>query len=116
MKNSYFETLIPELATRAERATLGRLGFSNPALRAHLRNVFAREIGSPGSYLGAPVFEATFGWQPAQVSMDRLAGNLLSERTISAMDQPPKDNEGKESEYRFSRDAFPYQHQLDAWR
>jgi ATP-dependent helicase YprA (DUF1998 family) len=113
MTKSYFEALIPELATRAERATLGRLGFSNPALRAHLREMFARQIGTPGSYLGEPVFEATFGWQPAAVSMGQLAGNLLSERTISAMDQPPV---GVESGYRFPRDAFPYQHQLDAWR
>ncbi|WP_341678712.1 DEAD/DEAH box helicase [Niveibacterium sp. SC-1] len=113
MTSSYFENLIPELATRAERATLGRLGFSNPALRAHLRDVFARQIGSPGSYLGEPVFEATFGWQPAEVSMHQLIGDLLSERTVAAMDRPPG---GDDSGYRFPRDAFPYQHQLDAWR
>lgn len=113
MTNQYFEALIPELATRAERATLGRLGFSNPALRAHLRDVFARQIGSPGSFLGQPVFEATFGWQPAQISMGQLGGDLLSVRTIAAMDKPPG---GDDSGYRFPRDAFPYQHQLDAWR
>lgn len=113
MTKNYFENLIPELSSRAARATLGRLGFSNPALRAHLQQVFSRQIGTPGSYLGEPVFEATFGWQPAEVSLQQLAGGLLSERLVNALDQPPG---GNDSGYRFPRNAFPYQHQLEAWR
>lgn len=112
MNSRYFQDLIPELATRAGRASISRLGFSSPALRAYLHHIFAQGIGTPGSYLGDPVFEATFGWQSAKVSMAQLSGSLFSERTISAMDQPP---EGAKSNYRFPKDFFPYQHQLDAW-
>lgn len=112
MKSSFFASLLPELATRASRATLGRLGFSNAALRAHLADTFAGKIGSPGSYIGEPVFEATFGWEQADQSMAQLSTGLLSRATVDAMDQPPG---GKDSAYRFPRDASPYRHQLQAW-
>ncbi|GAA5172378.1 DEAD/DEAH box helicase [Viridibacterium curvum] len=115
MKNSYFAELLPELATRASRATLGRLGFSNPALRRFLSEAFSREIGAPGSYIGEPVFEATFGWEQADKTLAQLSADLLTPKTVAALDQPPKDKDGRDSSYRFPRDAFPYKHQLEAW-
>ena len=36
---AYFSNLLPELATRAARATVSRLGFSNPALRQYLNRL-----------------------------------------------------------------------------
>ncbi len=112
MKKQYFSSLLPELSTRASRATVSRLGFSNQALRTHLRELFSRRFGEPGSFLGDSVFEATFGWEPADRTMGSLSPTLLTHSLIAAMDKPT----GSEaSDYRFPRDIAPYKHQLEAW-
>ena len=112
MKKQYFSSLLPELSTRAARATVSRLGFSSPELRAYLSELFSRGFGEPGSFLGDPVFEATFGWEPADRTMVALSPALLSPSLIGAMDKPM----GSEaSDYRFPRDIAPYKHQLEAW-
>ena len=88
------------------------LGFSNQALRAHLREAFASAYGEQGSFLGDPVFEATFGWAPADKSLGELSGSLLCPSLVAALNEPPG---GKDSEYRFAVGTRPYQHQLEAW-
>lgn len=113
MTQPYFASLLPELASRAARATVSRLGFSNAPLRGHLMDVFSRGFGERGAFLGEPVFEATFGWQSASQPMSSLAGTLLHPELIAAMDEPPG---GKNSEYRFAKDASPYEHQIAAWQ
>ena len=113
MKHTYFASLLPELAKRSSRATLSKLGFSNVPLRRHLQEVFAKGFGEEGSFLGTPVFEATFGWTQAESSMESLSKNLLHPRLVAAMDQPWGES-GRE--YRFPYDAKPYRHQLTAWK
>lgn len=113
MKQEYFSTLLPELAVRAARATVGRLGFSSPPLRRFLFERFAEPFGHPGSFLGDPVFEATYGWATNEKTMEQLAEDLLTPSLVVAMDQPP---EGQRSEYRFAKTTKPYVHQVDAWR
>ena len=113
MSTPYFASLLPEMAKRSARATLSKLGFSNVPLRRHLQDVFASGLGYEGSFVGMPVFEATFGWTPAAPEMDDLAKDLLHPRLVAAMDKPWGEA-GKE--YRFPRDARPYSHQLTAWR
>lgn len=112
MKSQFFSSLLPELSIRATRATIGMLGFSNPALRAHLNEVFSRPYGKTGSFLGDPVFEATFGWSPADRTLASLAPDLLPQSLLEAMENPPG---GKDSEYRFASSQTPYRHQLEAW-
>lgn len=112
MKNLYFSTLLPELATRATRATVSRLGFSNPALRAHLTELFSASYGEKGCFLGDPVFEATFGWEEAAAKMENLAPSLLTPSLVDALDKP---GGGKSEDYRFPKTAYPYRHQLEAW-
>ena len=122
----YFTRLLPQLAERSSSAILGRLGFSHPPLYRHLSAVFEQPFGAPGSLLAAPSFEATFGWETAGVRMRELAGDLLSDRLVDAMDNPPDvDNERcpernaqrrrEAHPYRFGRDRHPYRHQLQAW-
>ena len=113
MDNQFFSTLLGELNVRASRATVNRLGFSSPQLREHLMNIFTQEFGQPGSFLGDPVFEATFGWQTDQSTMADLAPELLSPDLIKAMDMPL---DGKNSPHRFPKTAKPYRHQVAAWR
>ena len=112
MQSNYFSSLLPELSTRAARATISKLGFSNPPLRRHLLDVFARGYGEPGCFLGDPVFEATFGWKQADTTMAVLAKTLLHPDLVDAMDKPWGDNA---KEYQFPRTGRPYTHQLVAW-
>ncbi len=103
----YFSSLLPELATRAARATISTLGFSNPALRQYLSDRFSVELGEPGCFVGEPVFEATFGWESANIRFDALAPSLLSRSLVHALDQ--------ESNERYPHDRQPHRHQLEAW-
>ena len=113
MQPNYFASLLPELTTRAARATISKLGFSNQPLRKHLLEAFARGYGETGCFLGDPVFEATFGWQQADATMDALAGGMLHPDLVNAMDKPWGENA---KEYRFPRQARPYTHQMTAWK
>lgn len=113
MKPFYYSKLLPDMAERAKYATVSRLGFSNPALRKHLLNEFNAPFGHSGSFLGDPVFEATFGWEASAQTMASLAGSLLSPALVDAMDTPPKE---LRDDYRFPKSATPYVHQLQAWR
>ncbi len=113
MKPFYYSKLLPEMASRSKYATVSRLGFSNTALRSHLLETFSVPFGREGSFLGDPVFEATFGWKAAKEKMGDLAGNLLSVAIVDAMDSPPKD---LRADYRFPHDASPYLHQLQCWQ
>ena len=109
----YFSTLLPELATRAARATVSRLGFSNAALRQHLTELFSANLGEPGCFVGEPVLEATFGWQPADRTLASLSPELLHPKLVEALDSPYGVNA---ESYRFAKEARPYKHQLEAWR
>ena len=100
---AYFSNLLPELSTRAARATVSRLGFSNPALRQYLNERFSVGLGQPGCFVGEPVFEATFGWKAADQTLDALSPSLLSPRVLDALDCPAGT---QSSSYRFARDAF----------
>lgn len=113
MHSKFFTKLLPELSTRAARATLGRLGFSNPPLRRHLLKLFASGYGEAGCFLGDPVFEATFGWQQAASSMSHLAKSLLHPDVVAAMDKPWGE---RGHEYQFPKSSHPYTHQLTAWQ
>lgn len=113
MKSHYFSELLTELGTRAARATVSRLGFSNNSLRAYLERVFSSSYGSKGSFVGDPVFEATFGWEEADESLSQLSGELLAPALVDALDRPGGDIK---SSFRFPRQAHPYSHQLEAWR
>lgn len=109
---AYFSSLLPELATRAARATVSRLGFSNPALRRYLGDRFSANLGEPGCFVGEPVFEATYGWETSGQTLASLSPTLLSPKLVAALDRP---SGSQGSAYRFARDAMPYRHQVKAW-
>ncbi|WP_318557060.1 DEAD/DEAH box helicase [Geobacter anodireducens] len=109
---SYFSILIRELGQRAARAFISKFSPVSTPLRLHLHDVFERPPGETGSFLADPVFEASFGWQQASMTMQELAGTLLNKRLVTAMDTPPKDL----AEQRFGADWHPYTHQVTAWK
>ncbi|MCZ6803087.1 MAG: DEAD/DEAH box helicase [Proteobacteria bacterium] len=108
-----FHQLIKQLNRRSCRAVMGQLGFRNLVLNNALNELFSKHCGQSGSFLADPVFEATFGWEIVSENMEELAGQLLSEQLIDALDNPPKD---LAEDYRFRRDLIPYMHQLKSWR
>lgn len=110
----FYTSLAEQLTRRATRSMLGLTGFRNDALREHLRERFGQDPGIAGSFLADPVFEATFGWQQANVTMGDLDGKLINTKLLLALDQPQK----KEliEDYTFPLDRHPYQHQLEAWQ
>lgn len=113
MNFDYYSGLLPLLSERAKLATIGRLGFSNTALRRYLSNVFSRPHGQEGAFLGDPAFEAVFGWRKASVTMGDLSGTLLTSELVQAMDKPPAE---LRKDYRFDRQRQPYEHQVTAWK
>ena len=112
MSPKYFSALLSELRTRAARSTIGVLGFSNPPLRRFLLELFSSDFGKPGSFVGDPVFEATFGWKLSDTSMSELSGNLLHPDVVKSMDKPWG---ASSKNYEFKKAAKPYTHQLEAW-
>ena len=113
-RTSFYTTLIEQLGRRAARAVLGLCGFRNDALRKYLHARFDREAGMPGALLADPVFEAGFGWQPAERTLGGLEGKLLHPALVGALREPQK--KGLSEDYSFPARRRPYRHQLDAWR
>ena len=111
---SFYTTLIEQLGRRATRAVLGLCGFRNDALREYLHALFDREAGMPGAFLADPVFEAGFGWQPAERTLGGLEGKLLHPALVGALREPQK--KGLSEDYSFPARRRPYRHQLEAWR
>lgn len=119
MDHQYFSKLLPQLADRSRSAALSRLGFSHAPLYRHLSELFSRPYGETGSFLADPTFEATFGWRESDKKMFDLAGNLLCEEIVDALDKPPREKSKngtlRDNEYRIPLDRSPYAHQLKSW-
>lgn len=112
MTTTYFSQLLPILSDRSRLAATSWYRFANAPLRRHMNELFDRPFGEEGSFLADPAFEAVFGWRSGEKRMNDLAGDLLSESLVKAMDKPPKE---LADDYRFPRDQRPYFHQIRAW-
>jgi DEAD/DEAH box helicase domain-containing protein len=113
-RTPFYTTLIEQLGRRATRAVLGLCGFRNDALREYLRALFDREAETPGAFMADPVFEAGFGWQPAERTLGGLEGKLLHPSLVRALREPQK--RGLSEDYSFPARRRPYRHQLEAWQ
>lgn len=109
----YIAPLIGELVQRAQRATLGFLGLTQPSVRALLARQLMADPGAPGSQLADPVFEPTFGWTESAQTVDQLAGGLLHPRLVRCLANPPA---LLAKDYTFPTSRAPYAHQLEAWQ
>src|SRR5438093_565534 len=86
----FFASLAEQLNRGATRAALGLLSFRSDPLREYLREVFQSAPGTGDSFLADPVFEAGFGWRPAEVLLGGLSGRLLHPDVVKALDKPAK--------------------------
>jgi DEAD/DEAH box helicase domain-containing protein len=106
----YFSELVKQASSRAQEASLSVFGISNPDLREHIKNQLDVPTGTGEALLAAPLFEHTFGWEPATTTMEDLSGNLLSKAVVDALDSKKNDR------YRFNADFSPFTHQLESWQ
>ncbi|WP_420935490.1 DEAD/DEAH box helicase [Alteromonas sp. A081] len=112
MDNNYFSSLTKDLVNRSANSTIGLLNIANEPLTSLLKVKFNSTPGEPGCLLGDPVFEGKFGWKEADMTMQKLSGNLLAPSLVKAMENPPKD---LKKDYEFSSKWSPYTHQVEAW-
>ena len=104
----YFTHLLKQLESRSIQATVSTLGIRHPSLREHLFNVLA-DSHHKTSVLAEPVFEALFPWEPGDKKLEALRDEFsLRTSLIDAMETKNK--------YRFSKDWYPYKHQVEAWK
>ncbi|MBT5229417.1 MAG: DEAD/DEAH box helicase, partial [Methylococcales bacterium] len=109
----YFQPLFKQLSDRGTSSSISGLQIANKPLRHHISTMLSQEMGAAGGLLGDPVFEATFPWKNADLTLNDLSGQLLEPTLVEALDQPPKEYK---AEYRFPKNLRPYTHQLAAWR
>lgn len=112
MPLSYFSRLFPRLQDRIRQDVPSTLPLNNDSLRRCLDSMLTCAPGEKGSLTGDPAFEATFGWQQSDVSMDELKGKLLDKRLVRCLSNPPEE---LRQDYEFPLSRRPYTHQLAAW-
>lgn len=113
IERPYFAELGTRLGRRATRAVLGLKSLRSDPLRNYLASRLDKLPGEDGAFLADPVFEATFGWKPADRTIGDLEGAFLHPSLVEALARPAK--AGDSDDYAFPRDRYPYQHQLTAW-
>lgn len=106
----YFRDLVEQSSSRAKQASLSILRITDEALHQHLEELLSDQIGGNNSFLADPIFEQTFAWEKANPRMEDLAGDLLDEELLLALDE--KEN----GRYRFNIEWKPYKHQLESWQ
>ncbi len=104
--NNYYQNIYNLISKRSVEATVSMLGITNKELRQHLVQELSTQIDDK-SFLANPVFEAMFGWEKSEETMNTLAGRLLLPSLVEAMD--------KAKGHRFGSDWYPFNHQLIAW-
>lgn len=106
----YYSDLLEQACQRTKESTLSVLGISDPELREHLAEQMSQLPGGKFSFLAPPVFEHTFAWKQAQVTMSDLSGKLLAKSVVNALDA---ESNGR---YRFGKEFKPFEHQLKSWK
>lgn len=104
-----FETL-SRLRQRMAEAIIAQSGVRDPALAAQLRHVLSR-ADSDGALIPSPILEGAFPFEPADMVLQDLSGNILASATVDAL---AGDDTGRG--YSFPRQRRPYLHQVKAWR
>jgi DEAD/DEAH box helicase domain-containing protein len=135
-----FTHLYNDLSSVTAQAVINRLQLKSAPLRLFLQHEFEVNFGQANDFLTQPVFEATFGWQPAGDGND-LNGlvnqGLLTQSLVHNLAYPPvpypeekKDfiayqkrgigperwDKNIQEDYEWPKSRKPYQHQLDAWK
>ena len=107
MTASHLHQTLCRLSSRAASSVVARGRIASPALNAVLLRRLSALPGEADALLADPVFEAARSWEPADCTLDDLAGGLLHRELVTALDEA--------EEERMPRDRHPWSHQLAAW-
>ncbi|MDE0305581.1 MAG: DEAD/DEAH box helicase [Albidovulum sp.] len=107
MTESHLHITLSRLSSRAASSVVARSRIASPALNAVLLRRLSAFPGQSDALLADPVFEAARDWEPADCTLDDLAGGLLHSDLVAALDEA--------TEERMPRDRRPWSHQLAAW-
>ncbi len=110
----FYESVSDRITRGSARAILGLRGFRNPVLREFLTERFLQSPGDEAALLADPVFEAAFGWEPADCTLGDLQGKLLHGELIKALTHPAQ--KGLTEDYSFPLQRAPYRHQIESWQ
>jgi DEAD/DEAH box helicase domain-containing protein len=109
-KSSGYANILTRINDRAADAILSKGRINSKSLSAALSQRLHGSAGRPDAFVGDPFFEAARIWQRADCSLDDLAGGMLEEDLVAALDGAPT-----RSWPRRGDDVAPYLHQLRAW-
>ena len=117
LKTSGYSVILERVNDRAADAVIGRGRVRSRALRAELAARLHGQAGQPDAFVADPVFEAARDWLRADQCLDDLAGDMLEEDLVAALDRK-KLADGNDNTRRWPRrgdNVAPYVHQLRAW-
>ena len=115
---SGFDEVLSQVTRRAGDAVLAKGRARSQALRADLARRLSGAAGSPDAFVADPVLEAARVWKRADAALDDLAGDMLEEDLVAALDSTRRPD-GRENDRRWPRSGetvAPYLHQLQAWK
>lgn len=135
-----FTSLYQDLSSVTSQAVINRLQLKSTPLRKFLEREFQVKFGKGNDFFAQPVFEATFGWEPAPKTESLIGlkeAGFLASSLVSNLAYPPMpvpENEKQladyesrnidesrwagdiQEDYTWPVDRPPYQHQINAWR
>tara|TARA_R100000789_G_scaffold8576_1_gene12690 strand:+ start:14617 stop:20676 length:6060 start_codon:yes stop_codon:yes gene_type:complete len=117
LPRSGYDTILARINDRAADAVLGKGRVRSRSLRADLSSRLHGQAGGPDAFVADPVFEAARVWERADRCLDELAGGMLEEELVAALDRETR-LDGAPNDRRWPRrgdDVAPYLHQLRAW-
>lgn len=117
LPSSGYNAILTHVNDRAADAILGKGRMRSRSLRAALSAQLHGQAGAPGAFVADPVFEAARVWERAEMCLDDLAGDMLEEDLVAALDREVK-VDGTRNDRRWPRrgeDVAPYLHQHLAW-
>lgn len=117
LPSSGYDAILARVNDRAADAVIGKGRVQSRSLRADLSARLHGQAGGPDAFVADPVFEAARVWERADTCLDDLAGGMLEEDLVAALDRRTL-LDGTPNERRWPRrgdDVAPYLHQLRAW-
>ncbi|WP_192965949.1 DEAD/DEAH box helicase [Phycobacter azelaicus] len=117
LHHSGYAEALARVNNRAADAVVGKGRVRSNALRKEISQRLHGEPGRPEAFVTDPGLEAARIWERASVCLDDLAGQLLEEDLVAALDREYV-NDGRPNSRRWPRrglDVAPYAHQLRAW-
>jgi len=105
-RSGYYDALLEISANAAEAiSSIGK--FKSTSLRATIKRRISVSPGEKESLIATPIYELAKVWAPANKNFGELAGKLLSNSLVSAL------NDAKTN--KMPKGRYPYLHQLQAW-